>query len=200
MAVPLPATIREERRRSVRLSTSLLAGAAVVGALVIAPVVHAPLALAQSGECSSFPGYEQIEATNTGMYVHSDGPAKPVTMEPVGSCYKPTFVGTTVYGTTVVNVYTYYNQDDRCLYWDGSAREVYTATNANGCAAQPNEEFFGYKYISGSGWEWYNDESASDGDGSVYGYPCDNGGKLLEYSDIIIDSSCTNWNFPSDGG
>jgi hypothetical protein len=183
-----------------RRSVLLLAGAAIVGALVTYPTVHASLAHAQSGECSSFPGYEQIEVENTGMYVDSSGPANPVHMEPVGSCYKPQFRGTSVYGTTAVNLYTYYNEDDRCLYWNSVAGQVYTAENANGCAAQANEEFFGYQYTSGTGWTWYNVEAANDGDSLIFGDPCTNGGPVYEDSIPVPSNDCRYWNFPSDGG
>lgn len=182
-----------------RLSTSLLAGAAIVGAFVICPLAHAPLAHAQSGQCASYPGYEQIEAENTGMYIRSDGPATRVIMDTVGSCYKPQFRGTSVYGTTVVNLYTYPNQDDRCLYWNSVAGQVYTAKNANGCAAQANEEFFGYQDTS-SGWKWYNVEAANDGESQVFGDPCTNGGPVYEGSIPVPSNSCRYWRFPSDGG
>jgi hypothetical protein len=190
-------TIRDERRRKLRPSISLLAGAAIVGALVILPVFHAPLARAQSGECSSFPGYEQIRAGYTKMYVDSQGPAKPVALEPVGSCYKPTPVpNDTING---VQVYTYYNQDDRCLYWNASANEVYTATNSNGCSAQANEEFVGQEYDSGVGWFWFNIEAGvSSNATAIVGYPCTNGGNLTITANSAGD--CDVWNFPSDGG
>jgi hypothetical protein len=185
-----------------RRSISLLAGAAIAGALVIFPVAHAPLAHAQSGECASFPGYEQIEAENTGMYVDGQGGGNPVRMEPVGSCYKPTAVGTITAGGYTDTVYTYYNQDDRCLYWNTDGA-VYTAVNANGCAAQPNEEFVGIRPVTSVGWLWYNiqeyyGEGVND-QSNIYGYPCTNGGLLLTgaYSDV---NSCDYWNFPSDGG
>jgi hypothetical protein len=181
----------------VRLSTSLLAGAAIVGTLVIYPLARAPEAHAQSGECASFPGYEQIEAEHTGMYVDSRGPANPVTMEPVGSCYKPTPVpGDKING---VQVYTYYNQDDRCLYWNTTYEEVYTAKNANGCADQANEEFVGQEYLSGTGWLWFNIENGvSNNLEAIVGDPCTNGGDLT--LSMASSGDCTYWNFPSDGG
>jgi hypothetical protein len=185
----------------------LLAGLAITGALVIYPAVqNVPLANAQGGECSNFPGYEQIEAENTGMYVDSKGPATADEMEPVGSCWKPTPVPSgdpyhTLFGH---QVYTYYNEDDRCLYWNGNSTggEIYTAKNANGCSFQPNEEFVG-RDLTSSGWQWYNVQAFETYDFSwIYGYKCDNGGNLFSGagSGYPNPDSCDYWNFPSDGG
>ena len=183
-----------------RRSVVLLAGLAVVGALVIVPTVHAPLAHATpSAACSSFPGCEQIEGENTGIYIYSNGGGYPVIINGTESCYKPQFRGTAVIGTTSVNLYTYYNQDDRCLYWDSAAQAVYTAKNANGCSAQPNEEFFGYVDTS-TGWEWYNLEAQSDGASQVYGDPCQTDGQVWEGNFSLPSNDCTRWRFPSNGG
>jgi hypothetical protein len=179
-----------------RLPTSLLAGAALLAAVIIYPLVHAVApASAQSDQCSSYPGYLQIQAMNSGMYVRSEGGGNPVELQAVGSCYKPTRVGT--YGSEPV--YTYYNQDDRCLYWNTTDVAVFTAVNANGCAAQANEEFVALYYKSGSGWLWYSIETLNEGVGSdsnLTAYPCADGGELVQYN----STDCAYWNFPSDGG
>jgi hypothetical protein len=181
-----------------RRSILLLAGAAITGALVFYPVIqNAPLAHAQSGACSSFPGYEQIQAVNFKMYVHSNGGGTAVTMAPTGSCYKPTKVGT----YNGFPVYTYDNEDNRCLYWNKPTFEgmVYTATNANGCSAQPNEEFVAEYYTQGIGWLWYNLAAVpSVSSDIIKGYPCTNGGILT--AEIPLNTNCGTWNFPSDGG
>jgi hypothetical protein len=181
-----------------RRSVLLLAGAAITGALVIYPAVHSvPSAHAQSGECSSFPGYLQIQAGNSNMYVRSEGPSTAVKMEAGeagGSCYKPTYAGT----YEGHNMYTYFNQDDRCLYWnDSGSQEVFTAANADGCSDQPNEEFFGINYVSGSGWNWRNMAAMNDAYGPILGVPCADNGFLIT-GDYL--TNCETWNFPSDGG
>jgi hypothetical protein len=181
--------------KKLRLPTSLLAGAALLAAVILYPLVHAAPASAQSDQCSSYPGYLQIQAMSYDMYVRSEGGGNPVEMQTVGSCYKPTKVGT--YDSEPV--YTYYNQDDRCLYWNTTYAAVFTAVNANGCAAQANEEFVGIDYKSGTGWLWYSIEALDEGVGSdanIFGYPCTNGGELINYE----TSGCEYWNFPSDGG
>jgi hypothetical protein len=183
----------------VRQSISLLAGLAAVGALVITPAFHAPLAHAQSGECSSFPGYEQIEAGNVASYVHSDGPGAAVTMDGTGSCYKPTYAGFTYDGEPV---YTYYNQDDRCLYWKpvpGEEGEVFTATNANGCSDQPNEEFVAITYDPSYGWAWYSMAGIDDGGGYAYSLFVDDVGNVINPGSSS-DPNYDYFRFPSDGG
>ncbi len=182
-----------------RPSISLLAGAAIAGVLIISPAVRAPLALAQSGECASFPGYEQIEAESTGMYVDGQGPANPVKMEPVGSCYKLKEAGTINRGGYTDTKYTYDDQDNRCLYWDASTDLVTTAANANGCADQPNEEFFGERPVTSNGWPWWNVAALDDGYNTISGAPCTNGG-MLTAAFYVGSDSCDYWNFPSDGG
>lgn len=129
------------------------------------------------------------------MYVRSEGGGHAVELQAVGSCYKPTRVGT--YGSEPV--YTYYNEDDRCLYWNTTDLAVFTAVNANGCSAQANEEFVGLYYKSGSGWLWYSIETLDEGVGSdsnIIAYPCADGGALVQYN----STDCAYWNFPSDGG
>ena len=170
----------------------LTLGSAASGlALAVAmasPAAAAPVVRAQpAAGCSS--GWVTI--TNYaahGLGIQGDGVNNPVHLTATPNCFQVIHQGSYTDPLTGAKytTYEYQNGDGHCLWQNALVVELGGACTPG----HPNEEFFGYFFVTGDGWIW---DTVATGTGYYAdSNTCGSGGE------VVLDDydQCPWWNFP----